>query len=142
MIVAAGWWSLGGEFSLKSLYGTFMISVFTDFLNEIVRFRITLEHTLLAPVFGGVLLGAGLGLIIKVGGATSGSAGARSTPAEADVRRSPTAKSDSRRSPTDAARSRLTEWRRSALRVSRNEARRSSARQRAWNALGARAWYC
>lgn len=64
---------LGGGFGLKSLYGTVMISVFTDLTNEALGLSMPIEDAILAPLFGGVVMGAGLGLIIKMGGATSGS---------------------------------------------------------------------
>ncbi len=64
---------LGSGFGFKSLYGTIMISVFTDITNEVLHLRMTIDDAILAPVFGGVVMGIGLGLIIKMGGATSGS---------------------------------------------------------------------
>jgi uncharacterized membrane-anchored protein YitT (DUF2179 family) len=64
---------LGTSFGLKSIYGTVMISVFTDLTGEILNLRMGINDVILAPVFGGVVMGVGLGLIIKMGGATSGS---------------------------------------------------------------------
>lgn len=64
---------LGASFGMKSLYGTIMLSVFTDLFNEILHLKVTIADPILAPVFGGVVMGVGLGLIIKMGGATSGS---------------------------------------------------------------------
>ena len=64
---------LGASFGMKSLYGTIMLSVFTDLFNEVLHLSVTIGDPILAPVFGGVVMGVGLGLIIKMGGATSGS---------------------------------------------------------------------
>lgn len=64
---------LGTNFAVKSVYGTVMISVFTDLFSEILHIRMDIDDPILAPVFGGVVMGVGLGLIIKMGGATSGS---------------------------------------------------------------------
>ncbi len=64
---------LGSSFGFKSLYGTVLLSVFTDLFNEIMHLKMDISDPILAPVFGGVVMGVGLGLIIKMGGATSGS---------------------------------------------------------------------
>ncbi len=72
-IMLAGWKILGKGFTLKALFGTVMISVFTDIFNEVFHLTIQISDAILAPVFGGIVLGAGLGMIIKAGGATSGS---------------------------------------------------------------------
>ncbi len=72
-IFIAGTRLLGTSFGFKSLYGTVMISLFTDLTNEICHLHVDIGDPMLAPVFGGVVMGVGLGLIIKMGGATSGS---------------------------------------------------------------------
>lgn len=72
-IFLAGMKMLGADFGVKSLYATIIISFFTDFFNEVLHLRIAIHDPILAPVFGGVIFGAGLGFIIKVGGGTSGS---------------------------------------------------------------------
>ena len=64
---------LGADFGIKSLYATVAISLFTDLFNEVLHLRMHIGDPILAPLFGGVVLGVGLGLIIKVGGGTSGS---------------------------------------------------------------------
>jgi len=65
--------SLGYGFGLKSLCGTVLISVFTDLCYEVLHLQLRIDNPILVPVFGGVVMGVGLGLIIKMGGATSGS---------------------------------------------------------------------
>jgi len=69
----AGLRVLGSGFGMKSLYGTIMISFFTDLFNEVLKLTMDLGDPILAPVFGGVIMGVGLGLVLKMGGATSGS---------------------------------------------------------------------
>lgn len=63
---------LGKDFSAKTIYTAVAISFFTDFFNEVLQLDLHLKQTILAPVFGGVTLGVGMGLILKVGGATMG----------------------------------------------------------------------
>lgn len=64
---------LGAGFGIKSLYATVVISAFTDLFNEGLHLALPIGDPILAPIFGGVVFGFGLGLIIKVGGGTSGS---------------------------------------------------------------------
>lgn len=64
---------MGADFSAKSLYATIAISLFTDFFNEVLHLSLKIGDPILAPVFGGVVFGVGLGLIVKMGGGTSGS---------------------------------------------------------------------
>jgi uncharacterized membrane-anchored protein YitT (DUF2179 family) len=66
---------LGVNFSIKVLYATIMTSFFTFIFADLMQLKMELaaHDLLLAPIFGSVLMGAGLGLIIKAGAATSGS---------------------------------------------------------------------
>ena len=60
--------ALGKSTALKTLYATFLLSFFLKILPPLV-----LTHDLLlSSIFGGVLAGAGLGLVFKFGGTTGG----------------------------------------------------------------------
>lgn len=60
--------ALGKSTALKTLYATFLLSLFLKILPPLV-----LTHDLLlSSIFGGVLAGAGLGLVFKFGGTTGG----------------------------------------------------------------------
>ncbi|WP_234978648.1 YitT family protein [Anaerosalibacter sp. Marseille-P3206] len=59
---------LGKAFGAKTLFATFGLSFFL----KIVPYRVATEDLLLASVFGGILLGFGLGLVFKSGGTTGG----------------------------------------------------------------------
>jgi uncharacterized membrane-anchored protein YitT (DUF2179 family) len=63
---------LGMDYSAKSLYSNIIISLFTDIFNEVLHLKLAIGDPILAPIFGGVVFGIGLGLMIKVGGGTSG----------------------------------------------------------------------
>ncbi len=60
----------GKRFLIKSLYGTVVSSVLIDLLNGLYRYT---DDQLLAAVCGGVLMGAGLGLVFSRGATTGGS---------------------------------------------------------------------
>lgn len=62
-----GWRSVGWRFAVRSFYGMTMLSAFIDLLPSC---DLTGE-VLLASGFGGILLGVGLGLVVR-GGATTG----------------------------------------------------------------------
>ena len=60
---------LGAKFGLKSFYGTVFFSLCIDF---IVRSPQLTDDLFLASIFGGVLLGIGIGIIFRFGGTTGG----------------------------------------------------------------------
>ncbi|MFH1454143.1 MAG: YitT family protein [Armatimonadota bacterium] len=82
---------LGKQFGAKTLYGIFMSSFLTDFITEVFypkflpnvpvyllgdpsKVQILDSVTpILASIFGGILLGVGLGLVFRAGGSTGGS---------------------------------------------------------------------
>ena len=65
-----GWRSEGRTFLLKSVAGTALSSVFIDLFSG--RFSYT-EDALMAAIYGGLLMGAGLGLVLSRGATTGGS---------------------------------------------------------------------
>ena len=64
-----GYKSMGRVFAFRSLIATIIFSLLIDFLTPF--FPPLIEDMLMASIFGGILLGAGIGLILK-GGATTG----------------------------------------------------------------------
>ncbi|WIV13466.1 YitT family protein [Proteiniborus sp. MB09-C3] len=64
----AGVMILGKSFGAKTLYGTFVLSFFL----WIVPQTSATHDLLLSSVFGGVILGVGLGIVFKAGGTTGG----------------------------------------------------------------------
>lgn len=64
----AGVMILGKSFGVKTLYGTFILSFFLWLIPE----TNATQDLLLSSVFGGVILGAGLGIVFKAGGTTGG----------------------------------------------------------------------
>ncbi|MDN5327241.1 MAG: hypothetical protein PWP41_1937 [Moorella sp. (in: firmicutes)] len=66
----AGLKVLGLEFGLKTLYGTIILSVFTDTLA--LWLHAPTSNTLLASLYGGLLSGVGMGIVFRSGGSTGG----------------------------------------------------------------------
>uniref|UniRef100_A0A7C3MJ32 YitT family protein n=1 Tax=Dictyoglomus thermophilum TaxID=14 RepID=A0A7C3MJ32_DICTH len=61
---------LGSSFGFKTLYGTFILSLFVDLLN---LFKLpVIKDPIIATVYGGILGGLGLGIVFKYGGSTGG----------------------------------------------------------------------
>jgi len=65
-----GFKNLGKNFFYRSIYSMVMFSVFLSFFSNFDSFT---EEILLATVFGGAILGVGVGLVIHFGGCIDGS---------------------------------------------------------------------
>ena len=59
--------TLGKGVGIKTLYGTIALSIFVDYILIIPTFTADL---LLASVYGGIILGLGLGIVFRFGGTT------------------------------------------------------------------------
>lgn len=68
-IFIVGWFTLGKQFGLKTLVGTFFLP-FVIFLTQDIPFTVT--NPLLSAIYGGILLGVGLGIVYKGNGSTGG----------------------------------------------------------------------
>lgn len=60
---------IGHHFAISAIYGVTVMSVFTLYLH---RFDAFTDEKLLAVLYGGILLGLGVGLVIRFGGALDG----------------------------------------------------------------------
>ncbi len=69
-IIALGFWKVGGKFIIKTLFITVLNSVMIDlFIKFLPSYR---GERLLAAIFGGVMVGIGLALVMLRGGTTGG----------------------------------------------------------------------
>ncbi|WP_144462478.1 YitT family protein [Siminovitchia fortis] len=68
-VFIAGFLLLGKEFSLKTLAGTFFVP-FTIWISADIPF--STDNPLLAAIYGGILLGIGLGIVYRGNGSTGG----------------------------------------------------------------------
>ncbi|RFU66054.1 YitT family protein [Peribacillus glennii] len=64
-----GYKQIGKTFALSTLYGIFILSVTTSLLHPVPALT---QDILLATVFGGIILGAGIGIVIRYGGSLDG----------------------------------------------------------------------
>ena len=65
-----GWRTMGREFFYKTVYATVANSIFVDILDPILSgFGVEM---LLAALYGGIVMGAGFGLIFRAGGTSGG----------------------------------------------------------------------
>ncbi|WP_028559521.1 YitT family protein [Paenibacillus pinihumi] len=64
-----GYKQIGRSFALSTLYGVAVMSLTTAFLHHVEPFT---HEKILAVLYGGVMLGAGVGLVIRYGGALDG----------------------------------------------------------------------
>ncbi|WP_099468689.1 YitT family protein [Konateibacter massiliensis] len=67
--LALGYKQIGKTFVITSLYSNAVFSIFTLIFHPIPGFT---SDTLLATIFGGIILGAGIGLILRYGGSLDG----------------------------------------------------------------------
>ena len=63
---------LGGMFGVRTLVGIVLSSLFTDLFSEVLGWQAMTDELLLASLYGGALLGVGLGIIFKTKGSTGG----------------------------------------------------------------------
>lgn len=64
-----GYKQIGKTFALSTLYGIIILSITTSLLHPVPAFT---QDILLATVFGGIILGAGVGIVIRYGGSLDG----------------------------------------------------------------------
>ncbi|RIW28846.1 YitT family protein [Bacillus salacetis] len=65
-----GYKQIGKTFAISTVFGITVLSITTYYLHTVAAFT---QDMLLATVFGGIILGAGVGLVIRYGGALDGS---------------------------------------------------------------------
>ncbi|MED1467740.1 YitT family protein [Bacillus salipaludis] len=64
-----GYKQIGKTFALSTLYGIIILSIATTLLHPVPAFT---QDILLASVFGGIILGIGVGIVIRYGGSLDG----------------------------------------------------------------------
>jgi uncharacterized membrane-anchored protein YitT (DUF2179 family) len=64
-----GYKQIGKTFALSTLYGIIILSIATTILHPVPAFT---QDILLATVFGGIVLGIGIGIVIRYGGSLDG----------------------------------------------------------------------
>jgi len=64
---------LGKQFGSRTLFSFIVVSLVTDFCDTVLRLDAATTDPLLASIFGGVVLGIGLGVVFRFKGTTGGS---------------------------------------------------------------------
>lgn len=64
---------MGKKYTLSSLVGMLISSLLIDFCNEILQVRSATDNKILAAIYGGIMLGVGLGIIFRGRSSTGGS---------------------------------------------------------------------
>ncbi|WP_309091295.1 YitT family protein [Domibacillus sp.] len=64
-----GYKQIGKTFALSTIFGITVLAIFSTFLHPVAAFT---SDILLASVFGGIVLGAGVGTVIRYGGSLDG----------------------------------------------------------------------
>ena len=72
-LLLLGWITVGKRFALTIVAGSLLYPLFLNLFNRSHYLTHMTENPLLAAIFGGVLIGAGLGLIIRAGASSGGS---------------------------------------------------------------------
>lgn len=63
----------GRGYGFKTLFATIMLSVYTDLFSLFIDLEhCVTDNTLLAALYGGILTGVGIGIIMRIGGSTGG----------------------------------------------------------------------
>ncbi|MDO9548312.1 MAG: YitT family protein [Candidatus Marinimicrobia bacterium] len=64
---------LGKQFGPRTFFAIIFVSLTTDFFDKILHLGAATENLLLTSIFGGILLGIGLGIVFRFKGTTGGS---------------------------------------------------------------------
>ena len=64
---------LGKSFGMRTFYSFTLLSIFTDLLDKALKLAPATDNVLLAAIFGGTMLGLGLGIVFRFQGTTGGS---------------------------------------------------------------------
>ncbi|MFO7938829.1 MAG: YitT family protein [Bacteroidales bacterium] len=72
ILVIIGIKHLGKSFGVKTIYATLVLSLFLSILGSVIDGPIVSEENFMAAVIGGILAGAGVGIVFSQGGSTGG----------------------------------------------------------------------
>lgn len=68
-IILLGWWKFGKNFIIYSFYAIALNSIFTNLFGT---FPAVTDNLLLAAVAGSIMIGVGIGLVLRIGATTGG----------------------------------------------------------------------
>jgi uncharacterized membrane-anchored protein YitT (DUF2179 family) len=65
--------TMGKKYVVSSLFGMVLSSLMIDFFHEVLKVRSATQNEVLASIYGGIMLGIGLGLVFRGRASTGGS---------------------------------------------------------------------
>jgi len=72
-VFIVGFRIMGRKYALRSLLGMVISSLLIDFFNQVIDLRSATDDPILAAIYGGFMLGVGLGLVFRGRASTGGS---------------------------------------------------------------------
>ena len=72
ILLIIAWFILGKGFVKKTLLSTFIYPLFLELLQKIPGITTMTDNILLSAIFGGLLVGVSMGIVVRVGGSTGG----------------------------------------------------------------------
>ncbi len=73
LLFILAWASLGKKFAMSIVLGTFLFPAFLNVFEHLPILQNLTDNVVIAAVFGGIMMGMGVGLIIKAGASSGGS---------------------------------------------------------------------
>jgi uncharacterized membrane-anchored protein YitT (DUF2179 family) len=72
VMLALGWFILGRQFAMTTIFSSVFYPVMLEFLNRTLGDFVITDNLMLMTIFGGMCLGGSLGLVIRGGASTGG----------------------------------------------------------------------
>ena len=72
ILIIVAWFVIGRAFVEKTLLSTIIYPVFLEVLQQIPVITTMTDNLLLSAIFGGLLVGLSMGMVVRVGGSTGG----------------------------------------------------------------------
>lgn len=72
ILIIVAWFVIGRAFVEKTLLSTIIYPVFLEVLQQIPGITTMTDNLLLSAIFGGLLVGLSMGMVVRVGGSTGG----------------------------------------------------------------------
>ena len=72
VMLALGWWTLGRNFAMTTIFSSLFYPLALEFLNRTLGDFLITDDPLLQAVFGGLCMGLALGMVIRGGASTGG----------------------------------------------------------------------
>ena len=72
VMLGIGWWILGRQFAMTTVFSSLFYPIFLEFLNQMLGEVFITDNMILNVIFAGIGLGLSLGLVLRGGASTGG----------------------------------------------------------------------